>query len=339
MFKLRLYNSTNLNKIFNKRPNETKFGESIDLLTSNKRIYENIKNLDVQYVLIGLSEDIGVLLNHGKPGSYKTWNAVLEALLNTQNNSFNDSKLVAIIGYFESDSNFKKKLPFNINHKKSIENGRKMISEIDKEVVNLVSTIIKAGKTPIIIGGGHNNAYGNIKGTSLALKQTINCINFDAHTDFRALEGRHSGNGFSYAFAEGFLDHYFVFGLHENYTPSYIFDHFLSEKRLDFNTYEEIMVRKNKDFDKELLRALKHIHKKPFGIEVDCDAIINIKSSAQSPSGFSVEKARQFIHFFGNHKKASYLHICEAIVTKKNKNQIGKLISYLITDFIRANSN
>jgi formiminoglutamase len=70
-------------------------------------------------------------------------------------------------------------------------------------------------KNPII--GGHNNSYGNIKGTALAKGKPVNAINFDAHSDFRILEGRHSGNGFSYAYEEGFLKK-FYFGLHENYT-------------------------------------------------------------------------------------------------------------------------
>jgi formiminoglutamase len=48
-------------------------------------------------------------------------------------------------------------------------------------------------------------------------KENVNAINFDAHSD-RILEGRHSGNGFSYAYEEGFLKKYFIFGLHENYT-------------------------------------------------------------------------------------------------------------------------
>jgi formiminoglutamase len=38
----------------------------------------------------------------------------------------------------------------------------------------------------------------------------VNAINFDAHSDFRILEGRHSGNGFSYAYEEGFLKKYFI---------------------------------------------------------------------------------------------------------------------------------
>ena len=80
-------------------------------------------------------------------------------------------------------------------------NDRKRLSElvnqIDKEVVHTITSIVKTGKIPIIIGGGHNNAYGNIKGTALAKGKPINAVNLDAHSDFRILEGRHSGNGFS----------------------------------------------------------------------------------------------------------------------------------------------
>ena len=75
----------------------------------------------------------------------------------------------------------------------------------------------------LIIGGGHNNAYGNIKGLALAKGIPVNAINFDAHTDFRAEEGRHSGNGFSYAYAEGFLKNYFIFSLQRNYTSDILF--------------------------------------------------------------------------------------------------------------------
>ena len=58
-----------------------------------------------------------------------------------------------------------------------------------------------------------------------------------------------------------------------------------------------------------------------------------------TPSGFSVKKARQFVNFFGSHENATYLHICEAAPNKKTETKVGKLITYLITDFIRANGN
>lgn len=206
-------------------------------------------------------------------------------------------------------------------------------------MTHIVSSIIKAGKIPIIIGGGHNNAYGNIKGSALANNERVNVINFDAHSDFRAEEGRHSGNGFSYAYAEGFLKNYFVFGLHENYTSDTLLKTMKKVKSIKYNTYEAIEVRKELDFNSEMKNALTHVSEKPFGIEIDCDAIKNIPSSAMTPSGFSVKKARRFVNFFGKHENATYLHICEAAPTQKTETKVGKLITYLITDFIRAHGN
>jgi hypothetical protein len=43
----------------------------------------------------------------------------------------------------------------------------------------LVKKYLKNDDYPIIIGGGHNNAYGNIKGTALGFGKPINAVNFD----------------------------------------------------------------------------------------------------------------------------------------------------------------
>ncbi|MGB6267992.1 MAG: formimidoylglutamase [Olleya sp.] len=338
MDKLVLFNNSIFNNLLNTRSGETKFGEHVQYLTSVSNIYDTLKNLDVTYVIFGLPEAVGVFENYGKSVTSTTWDATIKILLNTQNNVFNNSNKVLILGHLNFLAEQEQLLKLKQDNPKHINKARKLVAEIDKHVVDLVSTIVSAGKIPIAIGGGHNNAYGMIKGTSLALKHPINSINFDAHTDFRALEGRHSGNGFSYAYAEKFLKRYFAFGLHENYTSTSIFSQFEDNKYLDYNTYEAIAVRQEKKFKKELQRAEKHINTTKFGIEIDCDAIINVPSSAQTPSGFSAEKARQFLHHFATLEKASYLHICEAIAKKKNAAQVGKLISYLITDFIRSNS-
>ena len=84
---------------------------------------------------------------------------------------------------------------------------------------------------------------------------------------------------------------------------------------------------------------MKFISKSNYGIEIDCDAIENMPSSAQTPSGFTANQTRQFVHYFGGQKRAIYLHICEAVI-RPNKfelnEQTAKLIAYLITDFIKA---
>jgi formiminoglutamase len=321
------------------RKGESKFGEHVQLIPKLTNIYDDIVNLDVDYVLFGIAEDIGVYANYGNSGTYKAWEATLKVLLNIQNNSFTQPKRVLILGHLDFNSEREAITTLKISKKKHINAARSFVETIDKEVTHIVSSIIKARKIPIIIGGGHNNAYGNIKGVALTNNSKVNVVNFDAHTDFRAEEGRHSGNGFSYAFAEGFLKNYFIFGLHENYTSDTLFKSLKKIKHLKYNTYESIEVRQELDFNSELDTALNHVQSKSFGIEIDCDAIENIPSSAMTPSGFSVKQARQFVHHFGQHKNASYLHICEAAPTKKTETKVGKLITYLITDFIRANGN
>jgi formiminoglutamase len=109
--------------------------------------------------------------------------------------------------------------------------------------------------------------------------------------------------------------------------------------RIKFNTYEQIAIRKDKHFSDELAYALGFIDDEPFGIEVDLDALPDIASSAMTPSGFSVEKARQFIHYFGQQNNAAYLHICEGapeLGEEKNNHLTGKLIAYLVTDFMKS---
>ncbi|WP_299522306.1 formimidoylglutamase [Winogradskyella sp.] len=337
MKNLVLFTSKDRDTLLKRRKGESKFGEHVRLIPKLTNIYDDIVNLDVEYVIFGICEDIGVYANHGKTGTYKAWSVVKKFLLNIQSNPFSKAKRVLILGYLDYTSDWDK-LSQEPN-KKSISKARQLVEAIDKDVTYLVSSIIKAGKTPIIIGGGHNNAYGNIKGLALAKNDKVNVVNFDAHTDFRPEEGRHSGNGFSYAYAEGFLKNYFIFGLHENYTSEKLFKTLKKIKNIKYNTYEALEISKELDFNSEMERATDHISGKFFGIEIDCDAIENIPSSAETPSGFNTKQARQFVHYFGKHKKSAYLHICEAAPRKKSQYKVGKLITYLITDFIRANGN
>ena len=135
------------------------------------------------------------------------------------------------------------------------------------------------------------------------------------------------------------LDKYFIFGIHENYTSQVIFNKIKKLKKfVRYNTYESIAIRHELKFKKEIITALNFVCNQPFGIEIDCDAIQNIPSSAQTPSGFSVKQTRRFIHYFGSHPNATYLHICEAAATgiESANSQTGKLLSYLITDFMNA---
>jgi formiminoglutamase len=327
-----------LNTYIHHRKGEKKIGEKVKVLVEKASVEAQIKQTNTQFILFGVAEDIGVQANYGNSGAKNTWEVGLKALLNTQSNKYNKGNNILILGCLSFPEMYKALDKHKNTPDLYIETARKFVAKIDAEVAYYVNLIVSAGKTPIVLGGGHNNAYGIIKGYSLSKNQPINAINLDAHSDFRDFEGRHSGNGFSYAHKEGFLNKYFVFGLHENYTSKSIFKLFDTHKTLEYCTFDSIAVSQTTTFKTELEKALQFISKDTFGVEIDCDAIANVPSSAMSPSGFTVEEARIFTKTCASNKNAAYLHICEAAPNLENTRDVqtvGKLIAYLITDFIK----
>ncbi len=334
------FNISQLNELLVLRKDETKFGEKIKYpsdKTTNISMFLN--ETSAEFVVFGIKEFVGIKANFGRTGEKHSWDIFLSSFLNIQNNKYLKASNIALIGCFDYSKYNDEINNLNPAVQADLKRLYEIVSEIDKEVTYLNTLIHRSGKKAVVIGGGHNNAYGNIKGLALAKGTNINVVNFDAHTDFRALEGRHSGNGFSYAFNEGFIDTYCVFGAHENYLNKHMIHRFKEyPDKLKLVTFEEMKVRFEKDFLTSINNVLKTTKSKSYGIEIDVDAIENIASSAMSPSGFSVTEARQFVNMMANHSNASYLHICEgsASLSNASENMLGKLLTYLVTDFIKA---
>lgn len=342
MEKIIPFTINDLAKITNHRSGEIKFGEKMITIPKEADTIAFLKTCEAKYVLFGIPEDIGIRANFGRPGAASAWDSAIKSIANIQHNRFCKGSQLIVLGQLDVSEEMREVEHLNFNDIEDRSKLSQLVKKIDKEVSHIIFNIIKLGKTPIIIGGGHNNAYGNIKGSALAKGKPINAINFDAHSDFRILEGRHSGNGFSYAYEEGFLKKYFIFGLHENYTSKSVLDIIKKiEDRVRYNTYESVNIRKEKEFNLEMAKALEFINDDFYGVEIDLDAIPNIASSAMTLSGFSIEQLRQFVSYFGKNKNAAYLHICEGapdLGEEKNNHLIGKLIGYLVTDFIKSNN-
>ncbi|MES2484478.1 MAG: arginase family protein [Bacteroidota bacterium] len=210
------FTQTDLTKYTKQRSGEIKFGERMHTVPRGEDMLEFIKQSDAQFVMIGIPEDIGIRANFGRPGADKAWESTLKNLVNLHHNKFNKAGGLLVLGQLDVADKMAQSEgldPYNKEQRKKL---MELVSALDKEVSHTVCQIITAGKIPIIVGGGQNNAYGNIKGMALAKGKPVNAINFDSTTDFKLMEGRHSSNGFSYAFEDGFLKNYFIFGLHEN---------------------------------------------------------------------------------------------------------------------------
>lgn len=314
---LKIYQQEDLSQIIKTRTGETKLGEKISLDWRAEK---------VQFVLLGIAEDIGVRVNQGIGGTNTAWGSFLSALLNIQSINLLTGSEIGIYGSISFDE-----LNENISSAS--------VETIDNEVVKIINEIANLGKIPIVIGGGHNNAYPIIKGMSQSKKRAINAINLDAHSDFRAKEGRHSGNGFRYAYEEGFLQKYAIVGLHENYNSQNILDEITKNPAIQFSFWEDIFLRENLTFKEAIQQAIVFTKDTPTGIELDLDCIENVLSSAMTSCGISTTHARQYMHQTALSTNAAYLHICEGasrLATGQESHTTGKLIAYLVSDFIKG---
>lgn len=328
---LKIYNYRSVEQFINKRKGESKFGEEISFISG----LEELNFTSAKYVLLGIPEDIGIRANMGKAGAAGTWRACLKALLNTQVNRYNTPANVVLLG--EVDCNELMARASNLGEEDPnyyVKLGD-LVRELDVLVSEIITAIVTAGKIPVIVGGGHNNSYGNIKGTSIALGKPLNVMNIDAHTDLRTREHRHSGNGFTYAREEKYLGKYRMFGVHQNYTPEYIFEQIYASPNDQYRLFEHLILKSSQGILQAFREELAFSSQEDFGLELDCDAIRDFPSSAQTPSGFRFNMVRNFITIAAEEEKIKYFHICEAAATPSNEEEVGKAISYLITDFIR----
>lgn len=300
-----------------KRIGETKIGEKIELSSSLK---------EAKYVLIGIEENLGPQANGGFSGAENAFNAFLKRFLNMQSNRFLTGNELAFIGSIQQTNDFK-----------NIESAKSAITELDLLVEEVLKPYIHQGLIPIVIGGGHNNAYPIIKTISEAANKAIDVINLDPHADCRALEGRHSGNSFSYAKENGYINHYSVLGLHKNYNSTFILD-YLEYNNFYYTFFDDYILNPSQ-FDMDLTKTFLSISKeRKFGIELDLDAIAFTPSSAFTPSGFNSLEARKYIKTLSKHSNCCYLHLPEAAPTNETEEKItGKLIAYLVADFIQEN--
>ena len=325
---------------------ETKLGERLQILKDPAALEASLQASSAQYVLLGIPEDIGVKANMGIGGTDSAWLAFLQSFLNIQSNDFLEGSNILLLGHFD----FSDMESLIEQHAHDFEEKllayRHAVNAIDEEVEQLIHMITQNKKIPIVIGGGHNNSYPCIKGAAkgfykagiLPLAQ-INAINLDAHADFRPMEGRHSGNGFSYAEADGYLEKYCVVGLHENYLPQNVWMDMVNNPFVDCITYEDIFVHEKRTFLQAVGHAADFTNDTLCGLEIDLDAVENVLSSASSPVGITPNQARQFVSFASAESKVAYLHICEGAVQLsdgRSANGTGKLISYLVSDFVKG---
>jgi formiminoglutamase len=281
--------------------------------------------MDYHFHIIGIRESIGPQLNGGLPGAENGFDAFITRFLALQSNAFFSGNNCCLHGTidFTGDSS-------NVHSE--------MITDLDDLVAEWALEIGKQGGIPIVIGGGHNNAFPLIKAASMCANEGIVAVNLDPHADLRDMAGRHSGNPFSYALEADFLKKYYCLGLHESYNNSAILKRI---EQFDVTAfYFEDWIDHHMQFYTDTLFVFDQISEQSVGIELDMDAISGMPSSAFTPSGVSMEQARFYVRKMAQLAGVRYVHFPEAAPKSEQEVKIvGKALSYLVADFIKVHSN
>lgn len=327
---LKLINSLTVADLTKERVGETKVGQVVKTLSS----IEDLDSGQYNFALLGVEEDIGPRANLGQPGATGAWSAFLDFFLNQQSNSLFFPDDVLLLGHIDCS---------DLTVCNDLTDLRNACADIDQRVHAAVAALQAREITPIVIGGGHNNAFPIIQAVSQANQLPLAVCNLDPHSDFREVEGRHSGNPFRYAFNEGYLAKYAVLGLHEQKNNQHALDA-LAKEGFPYFSIQQTHWANSHNFDQcleEVGRYLLHSGL-PIGIELDLDAIKDMPTSAMTTAGLSLNDALYYICQMASLPNVQYLHLAEgapqrhASGLEEGRRVVGQALCEMVSMFIKT---
>ena len=163
----KFYSKEDILSLTNIRRFETKLGERVKHITVADDWTKALEQSTAKYVVLGIPEDIGIKANYGVSGADTAWLPFLSCFLNNQSNDFLTGEDILLLGHFDF-GDIKYLIEKNAyGQDELIEAYRHAVNMIDDGVENMIKVITALKKIPIVIGGGHNNAYPIIKGCLL----------------------------------------------------------------------------------------------------------------------------------------------------------------------------
>jgi len=334
------------------RAGETRLGELLRTCGSDGAPPEG-----TLVAVLGVPEDIGVRANLGRPGCRRMWRAALHALLHMQANATIDARAIAVAGTVdvrdiqrdgkeldrelaaaraEAAAGGRRAARAAESAASLLARLRELCAEVDGRVESVVAGLRAVGAVPVVVGGGHNNALGILAGCSKAAGKAMRCVNVDLHGDLRPMEGRHSGNAFTYAVARGVLDRYAVIGLQECTATSSVLDA-LRDPRLRAWTLDAI-VRGETGLGESIDGAVEHVGDGPATLEIDIDAVSGAPASATAASGLSPRELRMCAARLSVELDVHAAHIAEGApgLGAWPEGMIAKLVAELICDIAKG---
>lgn len=274
-----------------------------------------------QFAILGYCCDEGVRLNQGRIGAKNGPEAIRKALGKMPNHLSIGQKLIDVGDICQETG--------------KLENVQDLLSE-------QVAEILTKKAFPIIIGGGHDIAYGHYNGIKNHLlsknkRPSIGIINFDAHFDLRSDEfGPNSGTPFFQIANENEPFHYLCLGIRKDANDSVLFK---TASELDVtyvmqNTFRIQFVKEINTWIRAFMDKVDYIY-----VTIDLDGFSSAYApgvSAASPLGFSPDVVLESLETITASGKLISLDIAEMNPKYDVDGQTAKLAASLIHHILHS---
>jgi formiminoglutamase len=266
--------------------------------------------------IIGFESEEGVRRNKGQLGAAKAPNALRSELAKLPWKFPVNKRLVDVgnIQYMDTD-----------------------LEKAQQQLGDSIANALEKKMTPIILGGGHETAYGHYLGVrkSIGENASLGIINIDAHFDLRSYDKQSSsGTMFKQILEQDEKSSYFVVGIQRYGNTQELFD---TADRLGVKyEFEENMHIGNMD---KLTTALEQfMSQHDFVFLTLCTDVLNAAFapgvSAPSPFGLDPSVVRSIIRTVTSHEKTLSFDISEVNPILDENNRTVKLGAYLINEAI-----
>ncbi len=287
--------------------------EKVDFQTFGDLIPEEIP----AFAVLGYCCDEGVKRNLGRPGAVDGPDAIRTALANMPNH------LPEEISLYDMG---------NVNCLEAEMEGAQ------DQLSHAVTGLLRANLFPIILGGGHDMAYGHYTGIKNYFNfqnKIIGIINFDAHFDLRNnANGNNSGTPF-YQIAqdckeEGVPFRYLCLGIRRDANTKILFQtatelgaQFVAKEQFDIYQLDKVKLEVE-----SFIETVDYIY-----TTIDLDGFSSAYApgvSAASPMGFSPDMVLEILNILIASKKLISLDIAEMNPIYDIDNQTAKLAASLL---------
>lgn len=267
---------------------------------------------EATHVIIGCPQNEGVRRNNGRAGASEAPHGIRAHLYRLQTPQQSEINLFDAGDVIETDS----------------------LEKAHKALTASVSNFLKDGKKVIVLGGGNDISYADVRALS-KIEKEICAINIDAHLDMRIANEMTSGTPYRKLIEDGYLEtnHFFEFGIRSESNSSFYLE---NAEKLGVHIYHYLQLLEN-GVTESFQNILDEIRDMPFFLGLDMDSIQAADApgvSASSPTGFSAREVTELIQLARQKENLRLFEITEVNPQYDIDNRTVKLAAQFIYRFL-----